>query len=46
MPRVKGKTKKIAYDILGVPANMRKNKTKNSRKVKERLNFEETRFVR
>ena len=47
MPRVKGKAEKIANEILGIPANMRKSKktVKNS-KIKERLNFEETRLVR
>ena len=47
MPRVKGKAERIAYKILGVPANMRnKNRTVRNSKIKERLNFEETRLVR
>lgn len=46
MPRIKGKAQKIAYNILGIPANMRKYKTKDSNKTKDRLNFEEMRLVR
>ena len=47
MPRVKGKAERIAYKILGVPANMR-NKTKTARnsKMKKQLYLEETRLVR
>ena len=45
MPRIKGKAKKIADKILGVPANIR-FKTKNSGKLKERLESEDTRLVR
>ena len=47
MPRIKGKAEKIAYKILGIPANIRsETKTIKNRKIKERLNFEETRLVR
>jgi len=47
MPRVKGKAERIAYKILGIPANIRsKTKTVKNRKIKKRLNFEETRLVR
>lgn len=47
MPRIKGKAEKIAYDILGIPPNMRnKTKTVKNSKIKERLHLEETRFVR
>lgn len=45
MPRVSKKAIKIAYNILGVPNNMRKDKKKN-RKVRERLEFEETTYSR
>lgn len=45
MLRIKGKARKIAYEILGVPANMR-NKAKNRSKIKEKLVSEETRLVR
>ena len=46
MPRIKGKAEKIAHKLLGIPANMRKYKVKSNPRVKERLNFEETRFIR
>ena len=47
MPRVKGKAERIAYKILGIPANIRSDKkTVENRKIKERLNYEETRLVR
>ena len=39
MIRIKGKATKIAYRILGVPGNLRKEKPS---KIKERLTFEET----
>jgi len=47
MLRTKGKAKRIAYKILGVPANVRSNTeiAKNS-KLKKRLYLEETRLVR
>lgn len=46
MPRVKGKGYKIAYAILGVPANMQSKKTKDQKKINGRLVFEETIRVR
>jgi len=48
MPRVMtDKTTKVAFKILGVPANLAKNtKTKKQRQVDARLNFEESRLVR
>lgn len=45
MPRVDDKAKAIAYKILGVPANMKKSKKKDS-KIEKRLEFEETIRVR
>lgn len=43
MPRMSRKAQKIAYKVLGVPANMRKHKRVNrSKKVEQRLVFEET----
>jgi hypothetical protein len=43
MPRMKGKATKIAYKILGVPANLRKEqKSKEQKKIDKRLLFEET----
>lgn len=46
MPRVRGKTTKIAYDVLGKPANMQDNKTKKDKRINQRLLFEETYRVR
>jgi len=47
MPRIKGKAERIAYEILGIPINMRnKRRTAKHSKIKKRLNFEETRLVR
>jgi hypothetical protein len=45
MPRIKGMGKKVAYKILGVPANMKKDKKKQE-KIDKRLVFEETVRVR
>jgi len=43
MPRPEGKGKKIAYKIMGVPANMiEKKKSKDQKKIDQRLVFEET----
>jgi hypothetical protein len=44
-PRIKGKGKKIAYTILGVPDNL-KNAEAFPAKVNKRLLFEETQRVR
>jgi hypothetical protein len=47
MLRIKGKAERIAYSILGVPANLRKKRTKKrNNKVRNRLDFEETIRVR
>lgn len=47
MLRIKGKTTKIAYDILGKPQNMEKDrKTKKDRLIDRRLEFEDTYRVR
>lgn len=46
MPRMNNKAKKIAYNILGVPANMRTKRTKSESKINQRLLFEETVRVR
>lgn len=38
MPRPKGKSQKIAYDILGKPANMRhKKRTKREQEIYDRI---------
>ena len=41
MPRVSNKAKKIAYNVIGIPSNMKKHK-KINRKAQKRLVFEET----
>jgi len=46
IPRISGKAKKIAYAILGVPANIQVKRTKQQKRVNERLMFEETVRVR
>lgn len=46
MPRPKDKARKIAFDILGVPANMRSKRNEVQLKVNRRLVFEETNKVR
>lgn len=47
MIRPQGKPKKIAYAILGVPDNMKKEKNAQKKKrINKRLVFEETSRVR
>ncbi len=46
MVRPKGKATKIAFKILGKPANMQTKKSKKQTKVNKRLEFEETARVR
>lgn len=47
MPRPNKKAQKIAFDILGTPANLQKNnKSQEKRQVDKRLTFEETVRVR
>ena len=48
MPRLDNKTTKIAYKIMGTPANIRsdKDKSKEQKKINKRLVFEETTRVR
>lgn len=46
MPRQKGKAKKIAYSIMGVPANMVYKRDKREKFIARRLLFEETARVR
>jgi phage terminase Nu1 subunit (DNA packaging protein) len=47
MLRVPGKATQIAFKLLGVPLNMQKQyKTKEQRKIEQRLVFEETIRVR
>lgn len=44
--RMPGKATKIAYKILGVPANMSYRRTKRDKEINRRLIFEETVRVR
>jgi len=46
MPRMSGKARKIAYKILGKPANMENVKSKKKSKLNKRLTFEETQQVK
>jgi len=46
MPRPFGKAAKIAYAILGKPANMQEDKRKDKDAIEKRLLFEETQRVR
>jgi hypothetical protein len=41
-----GKAKKIAYKILGVPANIEYKRSEVEKKINKRLIFEETTRVR
>jgi hypothetical protein len=42
MPRIKGKAKKIAYSILGVPANLKRDSNKKSVEVQRTLEYQNT----
>lgn len=46
MPRPKGKAKKLAYKLLGIPANMQSKRDAEQQKINNRLIFEETARVR
>jgi hypothetical protein len=46
MPRMSNKATKIAYKILGIPANVQSKKTKKQKKLEEALTAEETVRVR
>jgi hypothetical protein len=47
MLRPKGKPKRIAYKVLGVPENMKEvRKTEREKRIEQRLIFEETVRVR
>jgi hypothetical protein len=45
-PRASGKNTRIAYKILGVPANMQSKKKPAQKKREKRLLFEDTTRVR
>jgi len=46
MPRMTGKARKIAYAILGKPANMTVKRTKAQEKLNRNLIYQETYRVR
>ena len=46
MIRIPGKAKKIAYKILGVPANIASKRDAVDKKINKRLIFEESTRVR
>ena len=46
MPRIPGKATRIAYDILGVPGPLKSRVTKKQKRVRKRLNQENTRLIR
>jgi hypothetical protein len=46
MPRIDRRTTKIAYSILGTPANMKKIMTRRQEWIERRLRMEETSRVR
>lgn len=46
MPRPAGTAKRIAYNILGVPANIQSKRNKTQKRINKRLVFEETSRVR
>jgi len=46
MIRIPGKAKKIAYKILGVPANISYKRDEIEKKINKRLIFEESTRVR
>lgn len=46
MIRPRGKAKKIAYKILGRPANMTSKETPKQKKVDRLLDIQETRLIK
>lgn len=47
MPRPEGKGKRVAYAILGVPANMKElRKSKKEKHIEQLLQYDETQRVR
>lgn len=45
-PRIKGKPAKIAFSILGVPANLNQKKNRFQKEIDRRLLFQNTQRVR
>ena len=46
MPRPKGKPKKIAYGILGIPDNLKKLSSRKRNRAEKILLYDETKRVR
>lgn len=46
MPRMNKKVQKIAFNILGTPANMRSKQNKKQKELDKRLIFDETTRVK
>lgn len=46
MPRPQGKPKKIAFNLLGVPANLKKVSSRNRDRAEKILLYDETKRVR
>lgn len=46
MPRMLNKATRVAYKIMGIPANIAHKRTKEEKKINKRLMFEETFRVR
>jgi hypothetical protein len=42
MPRSLSKSTKVAYKIMGIPANIAHKRTKKEKEINRRLMFEET----
>lgn len=45
-PRIKGKPMKIAFSILGVPANFKQNKTAHQKQIDRQIDSQNTQFVK
>lgn len=46
MPRIPGKSRKIAWNLIGVPSNMIDSSKSKDKKIRQRLNYEETQRVK
>lgn len=46
MPRIKGKAEKIAFAILGKPANLAAKKTERQREIDKILSYQNTTLIR
>jgi hypothetical protein len=46
MPRMKGAGKKIAFKVLGTPANLKEKKSAFQKKIDEKLQYQNTQRIR